>query len=344
MEADAMLELRSRPAMRGSHVSKLAILCSLIVPPLLAGTAALGQATGQPASATVNVTIQPTATALPVVVADKQGMFAKHGIDGKWTVSRVPISDSISALGRQFDVMMGTQPALIAAAGQGIPIVAITGGALDTTEVPNTNVIARAGSSIASFKQLEGKTVGTLSFTGNIHFALLNVLQKQGVDLNSIQWVIGTNPQLPDLLKASRVDAIEALEPFAGATIAAGGIALGDPFRGISDRAYVGYFLSARDWANGNKDVVLRFSQALADAAAWIEANPGEAKTILSSYSGLSGAALEKTPIPTFQLSTTPRDLASELIPDLKTWNDILKRTSDIKPVKESELLPDWAK
>jgi ABC-type nitrate/sulfonate/bicarbonate transport system substrate-binding protein len=271
-------------------------------------------------------------------------MFAKHGINGKWSVSHVPISDSISALGRQFDVMMGTQPALIAAAGQGIPIVAISGGALDTTQVPNTNIIAKADSGIKSFKDLAGKTVGTLSFTGNIHFSLLNILQKQGVDLNSIQWVIGTNPQLPDLLKAGRVEAIEALEPFAGAAIAAGGVPLGDPFRSIGDRAYVGYFLSQRDWANANKDVVLRFSQALADAAAWIEANPAEAKAILSDYSGLKGPALEKTPIPNFHIATTPADLASELLPDLKTWNDILSRTSDIKPVATSELVPNWAK
>jgi NitT/TauT family transport system substrate-binding protein len=334
-----MFALRSLPAMLDAF-PRPTFFVAFAAAMFVAAQAAAGEAP----AASVNVTIQPTATALPVVVADKQGMFAKQGIDGKWSVSHVPISDSISALGRQFDVMMGTQPALIAAAGQGIPIVAVTGGALDTSQLPNTNVIARSGSGITSFKQLEGKTVGTLSFTGNIHFALLNILQKQGVDLNSIHWVIGTNPQLPDLLKAGRVDAIEALEPFAGAAIAAGGIALGDPFRGIGDRAYVGYFLSTRDWANGNKDLVLRFSQALADAASWIETNPAEAKVILSSYSGLSGAALEKTPIPKFQLSTTPKDLASELLPDLKTWNDILERTSDIKPVKENELLPDWAK
>jgi NitT/TauT family transport system substrate-binding protein len=339
MEGDTMSGLRSRPVALGFHLPKPAILFSLIAAALLVAESSHSQ----PATPSINITIQPTATALPVVVADKQGMFAKLGIDGKWSVSHVPISDSISTLGRQFDVMMGTQPALIAASGQGIPIVAVTGGALDTSQLPNTNVIAKAGSGITSFKQLEGKTVGTLSFTGNIHFALLNILQKQGVDLNSIHWVIGTNPQLPDLLKAGRVDAIEALEPFAGAAIAAGGVALGDPFRGIGDRAYVGYFLSARDWANGNKDLVLKFSQALADAAAWIEANPSDAKSILSSYSGLSGIALEKTPIPKFHLSTTPKDLASELLPDLKTWNDILQRTSDIKPVKEAALLPDWA-
>ncbi|MGB6751127.1 MAG: ABC transporter substrate-binding protein [Xanthobacteraceae bacterium] len=338
-----MFGFQLRPAAFHSHLLMRATFSVAFAAVLFAASQASRAQTAS-APATVNVTIQPVATALPVVVADKQGMFTKHSIDGKWSVSHVPISDSISALGRQFDVMMGTQPALIAAAGQGIPIVAISGGALDTSQVPNTNVIARADSGIKSFKDLAGKTVGTLTFTGNIHFSLLNILQKQGVDLNSIQWVIGTNPQLPDLLKAGRVEAIEALEPFAGAAIAAGGVPLGDPFRSISDRAYVGYFLSQRDWANANKDIVLRFSQALAEAAAWIEANPAEAKAILSDYSGLKGPALEKTPIPNFHIATTPADVASELLPDLETWNGILSRTSDIKPVATSELVPNWAK
>ncbi len=200
----------------------------------------------QSATNSVSVTIQPTTTALPLVVADKKGIFAKHNLAVKWSVSPVPISDSITTLGRQFDVMQGTQPALIAAAGQGIPIVNITGGALDTTKVPTSNIVARAGSGITTFKQLEGKTVGTLSLTGNIHFSLLNILQKEGVKLDSIRWVIGTVPQLPDLLRAGRVDAIEEIEPFATSAIRAGGIALGDPFRSIGDRAYIGIWLSQR--------------------------------------------------------------------------------------------------
>ena len=157
----------------------------------------------QSATRPVSVTIQPTTTALPLVVADKKGLFSARNVSVKWSVSQVPISNSVNALGRQFDVMMGTQPTLIAAAGQGISIVCITGGALDTAKVPTSNIVARAGSGITAFKQLEGKTVGTLTLTGNIHFALLNVLEKDGVDSDSIRWVVGTVPQLPDLLRAS---------------------------------------------------------------------------------------------------------------------------------------------
>jgi len=296
------------------------------------------------ASVEVNVSIQPAATALPLVVAEKNGLFAQHNIEVKWTVSRVPISDTINALGHQFDITQGTQPALIAAAGGRIPVVVITGGAVDTPQIPLSKVVARQDAGITSFKQLQGKTVGALTLTGNIHFALLRLLQKDGVDLNSIQWVVAPIPQFPDLLKAGRVSAIEEIEPFAGMAIAAGGVDLGDPFRAVSDRAFIGYWLAQRDWANKNKDLVLQMAKTMSDAAAWIGSHRDEAKSILASYTGLQGPALEHTPIPDFSFAPTVEDMKKQLIPDLQAWNDILKRTSDIKPVEADKLLPVWVK
>jgi NitT/TauT family transport system substrate-binding protein len=291
----------------------------------------------------IRVTIQRTTTALPIVVAQEKGLFAKHNVAAKYTISQVQISDSIAALGRQFDIAMGTQPALIAAAGQGLPIVVVTGAALDTTKVPTSDIVASKESGITSLKQLEGKTVGTLTLTGNIHFALLDGLQKQNVDFKRIRWVSGTVPQLPDLLKAGRVDAIEEIEPFATSAVAAGGVSLGNPFRSIGDRAYVGVLLAQREWADANKDRILAFSAALEDAVKWIEANREEAKTILSSYTGLKGPILDRVPIPEFHFSTTVEDLKKEQGQDVTTWIDILKRTSDFPAVKKEALLPAWA-
>ena len=127
--------------------------------------------------------------------------------------------------------------------------------------------------------------------------------------------------------------------------IGAGGLALGDPFRGISDRAFIGYWLAAqRDWANTNQDLVLRVNDAMSEASDWIRANGDEAKAILGSYTGLQGPALEKTPIPAFNFSPTVGPTKKEIVPDLQEWNEILKRTSDIRPVEVSNLLPSWVK
>jgi NitT/TauT family transport system substrate-binding protein len=317
---------------------------ALVGTALICGSIPLPSSLAQPALTTINVVVQPAATGLPMVVAEKEGMLAKRNITAKWTVSQVPISDTINTLGRQYDIAMGTQPALIAAGGSGIPVVAITGGGLDTPQIPLANVVARKDSGITSFKQLGGKTVGALTLTGNIHFALLSVLLKEGVDLDSIHWVVATIPQLPDLLKAGRVEAIEEIEPFAGMAIGAGGVALGDPFRGIGDRAFIGYWLAQRDWANKNQDLVLRVNDAMNEASDWIRAHGDEARAILGSFTGLQGPALGKTPIPAFSFSPTVADLKKEIVPDLQEWNEILKRTSDIRPVEVSNLLPTWVK
>ena len=210
--------------------------------------------------------------------------------------------------------------------------------------MPTSDIVAGKASGITSFKQLEGKTVGTLTLTGNIHFALLDALQKQKVDFKRIRWVTGTVPQLPDLLKANRVNAIEEIEPFATSAVAAGGVSLGDPFRSIGGRAYVGIFLAQREWADKNKDRILRFAAALQEAVKWIDNNREEAKSILSSYTGLKGPILDRIPIPEFHFSTTVADLKKEQGKDLTTWIGILKRTSDFPPVKLETLMPTWAK
>lgn len=293
---------------------------------------------------TVRVTIQRATTALPLVVGDKKGFFTKNNVVVKWSISQVQISESIATLGRQFDVTMGTQPALIAAVGQGVPIAVITGGGLDTKKVQTSDIVASKSSGITNIRQLQGKTVGTLTLTGNIHYALLNVLRKEGVDFKTIRWVSGTVPQLPDLLKAGRMEAIEEIEPFATSAVAAGGVSLGDPFRSVGDRAYIGIWLSQRQWANNHKDLVLRFNKALSEAATWIEANHDESKQILSSYTGLKGPVLDRVPIPEFHFSTTASDLAKEEGQDLGTWIDILKHTSDFPAVKLNDMIPSWAK
>jgi NitT/TauT family transport system substrate-binding protein len=339
-EGSEMSELKHRSAGVPGAAALAALAGIAIISWLMASTTSHAQS----ATTAVNVVVQPAATGLPLIVADKKGIFAKRNIEAKWTVSRVPISDTINTLGRQFDVAMGTQPALIAAVGGGIPVVATTGGGLDTPQIPLANIVARRDAGITTFKQLEGKTVGTLTLTGNIHFALLSLLSKEGVDLNSIHWVIGTIPQLPDLLKAGRVDAIEEIEPFASMAIGAGGVALGDPFRTLGDRAFIGYWLAQREWANKNQDLVLRLNDGMSEAGAWIRANGDEAKAILGSFTGLQGVPLEKTPVPDFSFSTTVADLQKQIVPDLEAWNKILKETSDIKPVATSELLPAWVK
>lgn len=299
---------------------------------------------GAESEATLRVALAPTGTALPVVVADKQGFFEANDIDVTWEKSNVTISDQLASLGRQFDVAMGTQPSLITAVDQGIELVNVSGLALDTVDNPQTIIVASKSSGIKTFADIAGKKVGSLSLTGNIHYALMYAAHNAGVDLTTIDWVVGTVPELPDQLNAGRVDAIEEIEPFAGIAVAKGGVSLGSPFRSIGDEAYLTILLSQKQWANENEAQLGKFTKALAEAADWIENNEDEARVILGEYTGAKGDILAKTPIADFRFQTTGQELAAEQVPDLEVWIDILQKTNDFKgSLKPVDLLPTWA-
>ena len=79
--------------------SRTAFLVNAVIPIAVAAIALLSwvaaTAPSQAQPATINVAIQPAVTALPMVVADKKGLFARRNIEVKWRVSQVPISDKI---------------------------------------------------------------------------------------------------------------------------------------------------------------------------------------------------------------------------------------------------------
>jgi NitT/TauT family transport system substrate-binding protein len=157
--------------------------------------------------------------------------------------------------------------------------------------------------------------------------------------------VVGTVPQLPDSLKAGRVQGIEEIEPFASFAVGSGGVSVGDPFRSIGDEAYLGIFLADKTWADGNEDTVLKFNTALSKAADWIAQNEDASRDLLGTFSGAKGDTLASTPIPDFKFQTSAAEIASELGPDTSTWVDILKNVSDFQgDVKPADVLPSWAK
>ncbi|MEU7632333.1 ABC transporter substrate-binding protein [Nocardia sp. NPDC049220] len=293
----------------------------------------------------MRVAIAPTGTALPVVVADKQGFFKAQGLKVTFQVSNVSISDQLATLGRQFDVAMGTQPALITAAAHRIALANITGGAIDSKANPQTDFVASAASGITSYAELEGKNLGALSLTGNIHYAVLNAAKQAGAPLDKANWVVGTVPQLPDTLRAGRADGIEEIEPFASMTVANGGVSLGSPFRSLGDEAFLGIFLASKGWADANEETVLKFNTALAQAADWITANQADALELMGTYTGASKAVLAKTRIPDYRFQTTAADLASVQGADTETWIELLREFGNFKGrVSPADVLPGWAK
>jgi ABC-type nitrate/sulfonate/bicarbonate transport system substrate-binding protein len=153
--------------------------------------------------------------------------------------------------------------------------------------------------------------------SGVIHAGVQYWAKQKGVDPASIKGVEAPSPNLPDQLKAGRLDAVEALEPFATNLKRDGFVSLGDPFAAIADPLATNFWMAQGSWARSNRDAVGRFVQSLREAQTFIEQNNGEARQILQGYTGMAAPVANSVALPTYNFDIRTQDLA--------TWVKVLK-------------------
>ncbi len=257
----------------------------------------------------IRVAYVPVATWLPSWVAKEKGFYEKNGLSATLTpiqnLSLLP-----STMGKQFDFAASTAPDLIKAAANGIDVMAVTGGVVESSSHQSMQVVVRKDSGITSAKDLKGKIIATPSTGAIMHVATLAWLKKNGVDPNSIRAVEVPFPNMVDQLKASRVEALELLQPFVGQSLAQPEfIGIGNSMLSVDDPVLFVFWIANGTWAKANRDTVKKWNQSIADAREFIEKNPAEARQILGKYTNLPPPVTEKIPLPFYDASLKPSQI-----------------------------------
>jgi NitT/TauT family transport system substrate-binding protein len=266
-------------------------------------------AAGEPAGpTTLRIAYVPATTVLPLHVAQAQGFFAQRNLNVTLTEA-ANISDIPATLGRQFDLALGTATDLIRAGAAGVDVVQAAGNTNSTKANPFVKLVVKADSGITDVSQLKGKTLGTPTLSGVIHAAVKYWAQQKGVNPADIGGVEAPTPNLPDQLKAGRIDAVEALEPIASTMLKAGNVSIGAPFDAIADTLATNFWLAQGSWASKNRDAIGRFVDAMEQAQAYIESSPVESRQILQEYTKLPEAVASTVPLPTYNFDIRAGDL-----------------------------------
>src|ERR1700761_6236422 len=258
---------------------------------LMAGTlvaalaaVALGAAPTQAQAPTpVRAAYIPVITWLPAWVAKEKGFFAKHGLDVTLSVAQ-NLSILPGTVGRQFEFVPSTAPDLLKAVSSGLDVVAVAASVFETEDNVSTELMVAKDSGITSAKDLTGKLIATPTIGGVIHVSVLYWLKKNGVDPASVRAVEVPFPNMPDQLKAKRVDAVESVEPFAGALRANGNVSIADPLLSVDKQVLFPFWISQGEWARANPATIKAWIAALEDAKSFIDANPAEARKIMAQY------------------------------------------------------------
>ncbi|MQA74465.1 MAG: hypothetical protein GEU88_09035 [Solirubrobacterales bacterium] len=285
------------------------------------GTGAAGDGVAQ-----VRGAILPTATHLPMMVAEDEGIFEDNGIDMELTVVQ-NIATLPGAMGRQFEFGSTTLPDVIKAQQQGIDVVITSNVADESSEVPISGVFAGKGTGIEGPEDLVGKKVGVIAIGGNIHTSTLFWLINEGVDHEGVNFIEVPPPNQLDQLNGGQIDGAENLEPFRSAILDAGHELLVDPILEVSDPATLLSWMSERGWAEDNPETVEAVVASINEAIEFIDQNNQRAREILADYSGLPLEIAKAVQLPLYETQ----------IPDqqVTAWAEMLATIGELQGAPE---------
>jgi ABC-type nitrate/sulfonate/bicarbonate transport system substrate-binding protein len=223
--------------------------------------------------------------ALPLLVAEREGYFAREGLN----FVTVPIPGGGEKLVEALhdgsaDITHVATPFLIQAALKGSDAVAIA------SEFNNPIYSLIAKPEIKSYADLKGKLLGMAAETGSITISIRKLLAMHGVPATDYQskFVDGT-PERLSCLTAGDCYAVPLGQPQDFVAMRQGYRQLGISTEAVPEFVYT-VTAARRSWASANKDAVVRYVRALGAAFRFIR-DPARRNDVARTIAETTGFA-----------------------------------------------------
>jgi NitT/TauT family transport system substrate-binding protein len=260
-----------------------------IVQAIILASAALLTACGAPPPVDLRIGVYSAQGYLPYFVMRERGFDKKYGLN----FVEIPVAGGAQALeaiveGKQDVTQSGMTPILTAAEKGLIPdkLVAVAVNSFVDAEHPLTGVLA--SNNVQSWKDLEGKRIGTNSLDSNYTAAASLRLRQEGV--NGYSFVAMGIPNLGLALAGGNVDAVAIPEPYLTQSLLRGDGTLlgwvigGPPF----ERMQATGIVFSTDFHRRNPAGVKAFLRGHLEAVRWINDHPDEARAVMGRALKLS--------------------------------------------------------
>lgn len=266
----------------------LASLVSAILLTIAAAFPMAGSALGDEL-APVKLGISKLGAMTDVWIADKDGIFKKHGLDLE--VVDIPLSaQSIQVLmSKSVDIALQIPGQAFQAKEQGFDVVLVGQNETAGVKPPVSNALmVGAKSPVTSIKDLMGKRIAASSAHGQAFAALKELFAKAGGSIADVQIVMSPFPAQPDLLRSGQVDAVAALDPYTTQILKSGyGRVLSYFMLDTIPDQPVGSWWARGEWAKQHPREIRAYQDAIKEAQDYLNADPTRAKKLVADYTGL---------------------------------------------------------
>jgi len=224
-----------------------------------------------------------------VYLADQLGYFEGTNTRPSY-IGKIAAPQIIPLVGTgEIDFGSRMVPLVISAIASGADLKVVAAGGKTLQEAPHMKYFVRKDSGIRAPKDLEGKTIGFNSFGACAEFVTKKYLRQHGVDVNRINFVVVPDEQAEQTLVTGNTDLAIIHAPFSGRADHAEPLLrlwsdydLDGGLGGMAPYSAHGRFI--REHPEAVRDVVT----ALAKAGNWVNANPEDARKLVSKRINMS--------------------------------------------------------
>jgi len=276
------------------------ILASMLVS---LGLAACGPAAA-PAPTTIKVAILPVLDVLPMLVADAEGLYAKHNLVVEFVpVSSAPERDQMIVAGQVDAVMNEILSVMFLNQGK-VQVQAVRFARAATADQAIFKIMSAKDSGITDVNGLKGVPVGVAQGTV-IEYLTYRLLEGEGINKDDIK--VLAVPKIPDrmsLLASGELKAATLPEPFATLALQSGAALV------LDDSTHPEYSHSIitfrKDVIDTSPEAVKQFLAAVEEAVMLINKDPQKYANLMVEKQLVPAPLAETFKVPTYPTAGVP--------------------------------------
>jgi NitT/TauT family transport system substrate-binding protein len=292
-----------------------------------------GTAGGAPDQVTIGLI--PIVDVAPIHLGMEQGFFTDRGIELTVEFAQGGAAIVPAVMSGQYQFGFSNVVSMMVASSSGLPVRLVGPGVASTGEQgADFNGVAVPGDSpIRTAADLEGKTVGVNTLNNICGVSINESVRKAGGDPSQLKYVEIPPPDMPAALDTGQIDATCMSEPFLSGYLARGGRTVASNYADVAPEADIAVYFASAELLQSDPDLVVRFTDALAESLAYAQEHPEETRAIVTTYTSLTAEQVAGVTLPRFPTEINRDSL--ERIAELAQKDGLLK-----EPVDLDALLP----
>lgn len=233
----------------------------------------------------INVGYIPSTDFVPLLVAEDQGLFAKHGLDVSLTAIQLANNIPAALMSRSIDIGVGTMPPLLLAVENGMDFVIISGYTRNLASDPQTSLMIRKGMAYNEPADLKKKRIASPGLLSSFDIHFRKWLTIKGVPVSDVDFVEAGFPQMSDMLRNGTVDGAIVIEPFRSTVVKSGsGVRAVDFLGQVTPNDAGAVWIALREWADAHPRERVAFRAALEEGVAAVTSDKATAEAIEHKY------------------------------------------------------------